>query len=190
MNIEEQTRRLEQLYVQLTGSSPLRAERPVAPIPADVDPVQWVEGNLRRLDRTLNGLREAASGPMPFGNQPVATPARVTVLESEHSYRLLFELPGVRAQEVSLRIEQGTLLLTAVRTLGLAESTQPSNENPEPHERPMLAEVMPCRFERALPLPPFVRAESARATLENGVLTVVCARDPHAIRCDLKIEVA
>lgn len=186
MNIEEQTRRLEQLYVQLTGSTPARTERPVAPIPPDVDPEQWVEGNLRRLERTLHGLRNAASAVSNFPNRTTITPARVTVLESEQAYRLLFELPGVRPADVSLRIEQGTLLLSAVRTLGPADPHAPQDNQ----ERAVIAEVVPCRMERAIPLPPFVRADSAKAIFENGILTVVCARDPHAIRCDLKIEVA
>lgn len=187
MNIEEQTRRLEQLYVQLTGSVPARMERPLAPIPPDVDPEQWVESNLRRLDHTLNGLRQAAGAMNPMSTGPVVMPPRVSMFESETAWRLMFELPGVRAQDVSLRIEQGMLMLSALRTLGMMDT--PPDRQPA-NERAVMAEVMPCRFERVLPWPPFVRADTAKATLENGLLTVTCARDPNALRCDLKIEVA
>src|SRR5215470_12873886 len=56
LNVEEQTTRLEHLYRQLTGSDPKRADQPIAPIPPESNPEQYVQENLQRLQLALQGL--------------------------------------------------------------------------------------------------------------------------------------
>jgi hypothetical protein len=49
LNVEEQTTRLEQLYRQFTGSEPKRSDQPIAPIPPESNPEQFVQENLQKL---------------------------------------------------------------------------------------------------------------------------------------------
>jgi HSP20 family protein len=178
-NVEEQTTRLEQLYRQITGSEPKRnADQPVAPIPPDANPEQYVQENLQKLQIALQGLGISAGFTQP--GLPVVSP-RVALLEDQDNYRIVVELPGVKREDLTVQLAQGILLLSATRGLPGADGRS---------ERPLYTEVIPCRFERSLPVPPFVKFDSGEGKLENGILSLRLQKDPSAVRRDFKIEVA
>jgi HSP20 family molecular chaperone IbpA len=177
LNIDEQTTRLEQLYKQVTGHEPKRSQTPVAPIPPDADPEQYVQESLNRLQTALQGM--GARGA-PATALPTYMP-RVAVFESDQEWRCMVELPGVRREQLSVQILQGMLTLAATRTTP-AVGGEPL--------RSVYSEISDCRFERAVPVPPFVRLERVEARLEGGLLTVKCPKAQEALRKDLKVEVA
>ncbi len=172
-NVEDQIARVEQLYRQLTGSEPKRSDRPIAPIPPDAHPEQHVQQNLIRLQSALQSTA--------FAGQVPTIPARIAIFETEEEWRCAVELPGARRADVAVQIKDGVLRVSALRPLPGAE-TAPAT--------PTYSEIVPCRYERAVPMPPFARCETAEARLENGVLLVKCAKDPAAHQRDVKIEVA
>ena len=178
-NVEEQTTRLEQLYRQMTGSEPKRsADQPVAPIPPDANPEQYVQENLQKLQIALQslGISEGFSHP----RLPVVSP-RIALLEDKDNYRIVVELPGVRREDLTVEVARGVLQLSGTRGLSGADGQS---------ERAVYTEVVPCRFERLLPLPPFVKFDSGEGKLENGLLSLRLQKDPSAIHRDFKVEVA
>jgi len=177
-NVEEQTTRLEQLYRQIAGSEPKRSEQPIAPIPPEANAEQYVQENLQRLQMALQGL---GVGPIsPVAGIPTVPP-RVSIFEGKDEYRIAVELPGVKKSDLSVEITQGILRIRASR------SWPGSNGEAQ---RPIYAETLPCVFERAFPVPPFVKFDSGQGKLENGVLSLRLQKDPSAIRKDVEIEVA
>lgn len=170
LNVEEEAQRIGQLYRQMTGTEPRLVDPPLSPIPPDANPEQYVRDNLSRLQQVL---RQVASPRLP-----THTP-RLTVFENEREWRGVFDIPGVNRADVTANISHGVLRLTATR--GVLTSVDPS--------RPVYSETSPCRFERIVPLPTSVRAETASARLENGVLTIRLTKESSTARQDLSIEV-
>jgi len=178
-NVEEQTTRLEQLYRQMTGSEPKRnTDPPVAPIPPDANPEQYVQENLQKLQIALQSLGISEGVPRP--GLPVVSP-RVALLEDKDNYRIVVELPGVKKENLTVQVAQGVLQISATRGLPGADGRS---------ERAVYSEVFPCRFERLLPLPPFVKFDSGEGKLETGLLSLQLQKDPSAIHRDFKVEVA
>lgn len=171
LNVEEQISRVEQVFRQLTGRDPKRAEQPLAPIPPEANPEKYVEENLHRLYSLLRGEPAAAELPQ--------VSPRVAIFDTELEWRCLIEIPGVRREDLALQLSQGVLRVNAQRTLPAVEGEAP----------PAYAETFPCRYERVLPLPPMLRQEALEARVENGILTVKCPKEPAAARRDVRVEV-
>jgi len=177
-NVEEQTTRLERFYKQITGTEPKRGgDAPFAQIPPEANPEQYVQENLQRLQSVM----ESAGLPSVSGVILPTVLPRIAVFEDKDEYRFAVELAGVKKPDLNVQITQGMLRISAIRhwpgTNGEAQ-------------QPVYAELGPCRFERVIALPPFVKFDSTDARLENGILTIKCQKDPSAVRRDLKIEVA
>ncbi len=178
LNVEEQTTRLEQLYRQMTGSDPKRSDQPISPIPPESNPEQYVQENLQRLQLALQGL--GVPSISSIATLP-SVPPRIAIFEGKDDYRIAVELPGVKKSDLNVEITQGILRIRATRGWpGANGETQ----------RPIYAETMPCVFERAFPMPPFVKFDTGQGKLENGVLNLRMQKDPSAIRKDVEIEVA
>ena len=177
-NVEEQTTRLERFYKQITGAEPKRTgDAPIAQIPPEANPEQYVQENLQRLQSVMHSVGYSAANGAVL---PTLLP-RIAVFEERDEYRFAVELAGVKKPDLSVQITQGVLRISAIRNWpGM------NGESPQP----VYAEMGPCRFERAIALPAFVKFDSADARLENGILTIKCQKDPSAVRRDLKIEVA
>jgi HSP20 family protein len=178
-NVEEQTTRLEQLYRQITGWDPRRrSDQPIAPIPPEVNAERYVQDNLQRLNAVLEIAGLPSTGVKP--PLPTATP-RVSLFEDKDDYFIVAELPGVKESDLSAQITQGILRITATRSWPGVES---------PPQRVLYAEAGPCRFERLIPLPPFMKFDSGEGRLKKGILTLKLPKDQSAIRKDFNIEVA
>jgi HSP20 family molecular chaperone IbpA len=177
-NVEEQTTRLERFYKQITGAEPKRSgDAPIAQIPPEANPEQYVQENLQRLQSVM----QSAGYPAVSGAVLPTVPPRVAVFEDKDEYRFAVELAGVKKPDLNVQITQGVLRISAILNWpGMNGESQ----------QPIYAEMGPCRFERVLALPPFVKFDSTDARLENGILTIKCQKDPSAVRRDLKIEVA
>ncbi len=99
----------------------------------------------------LNGNDRAPAGFAP----------RIDITEERERYRLVAELPGVKKDDVSLKIENGVLTIRGTRKPAAEESAKLVL-----HERPS------GEFERSLLLPDDVDTGMIGAVLADGVLTV------------------
>ncbi len=118
--------------------------------------------NLRRLNRVL----DSAFLGWPFGEQSGTInsswmPA-CDVFEDASSLKIVLEMPGVRAQDVKLSLENNVLGIRGEKKQEAEETT----------DRVHRYERTYGTFERAFTLPGTVDVDRVEAKLENGVLTV------------------
>ncbi|KAI0324013.1 hypothetical protein GY45DRAFT_1341067 [Cubamyces sp. BRFM 1775] len=94
----------------------------------------------------------------------------------------LFELPGMKAEQLSVRIENGKLIVDGERAgphlHGIALSHAASEPTPSTATLYPVQEIKYGKFHRELALPTGVTAAHVRSTLAEGMLTVSWPRNP------------
>jgi len=89
----------------------------------------------------------------------------INLCEFADHYSLVAELAGMRAGEIDLRIENGTLYLTGERAM-------PDDPQAEGERRLLLMEIDQGRFLRKIKLPEDVDLDAIEATYRSGYLWV------------------
>lgn len=121
---------------------------------------------LRTLQEEVNRIFENVF-PSRFdeGDRPalstVWTP-RMDLTETDGTYRLSMDLPGLSKEDVTLSIDDNRLVVSGERH----EETKAKEHNVIRMERTFGS------FYRSLPLPKSVNEDKINATFKNGVLTV------------------
>lgn len=119
---------------------------------------------LQSLQSEVNRLFENLF-PRSGGEQQVERAGwspQIDVLEADNHYRLRLDLPGVERDDVTINAEGQRLIIRGARP----EPERQDNENLVRTER------MHGRFYRAMSFPSEVNPDKAKATFQNGVLTV------------------
>lgn len=88
--------------------------------------------------------------------------APLDVQRTDDGYRVEAALPGFKADDIEITLEQGTLTISAKR----------SEEKKTERGQYLHREVYSGSFMRRLVLPPEVKAEDIATKFENGMLTV------------------
>lgn len=97
----------------------------------------------------------------------------VDTYETEGSFVIELDLPGVHPENVDISFERGTLTIQGTRA--------PTLQKPEKGElRVYNAERLSGPFVRAIRLPEYVDGEHIEASYTNGVLTVSIPKAPTA----------
>lgn len=115
------------------------------------DPISDLLTIQQRLDR----FHASASGWSP----------PVDVLETSEHYMITAELPGLRREDLQIRVSDGWLTLSGVR-----------RERDLPCEQYHRVERGHGTFSRAFQLPMPIDADHITADLREGVLTVTCPK--------------
>jgi HSP20 family protein len=118
---------------------------------------QWF---LNRMGGLMNPERPVSSNEAPPAD----------VVESEDGYHFYFEMPGVKADSLSVKIEEGTLMVEAERP----RPEYPSKSTMHRSERHY------GKFHRAFRLPEQYASEQATANYKDGVLEVSIAKPAQA----------
>lgn len=121
------------------------------------DPLAEMTGLRRLFDMPFSGM---LSTPVQ-GGESVWEPA-VDVLETKEGFVVKAEVPGVKAEDIHINVENDTLLIKGERTLE-------KNVQEEGYSR---IERRYGVFERRILLPPTVDADRVKASYVNGVLEV------------------
>ena len=116
----------------------------------------------------MNALREALT------DLPKAVFA--DLLESDEAYLLVLDLPGVTAETVDVRVDDGRLAVEARR-----EKEIPTDFEYVSEDRSMFLDL-------DAPLPPDVTTESAEATVERGVLEVRLPKSSVTTSASIPVE--
>lgn len=119
--------------------------------------------------RSLPALAASAWPPAPA----------MELVECDGEYRITAEVPGMGADDVEVKLGDGTLTIRGEK----------SEERKEDKENYMLRERRYGAFHRSLPLPSGIDAEAIKADVANGVLTVTLPKTPEAKQKERKIEV-
>ena len=123
---------------------------------------------LKKIERVLSRdpmLRDVLAQTLPRSRRSGAFSPSVDVLEQPDRYLVMFDLPGVAKDAVTVRLEGTKLIVEGTRALG-----HPSGA------RVRAAERSSGGFRREFLLPHLVRGERVTARLADGVLTVEVPR--------------
>lgn len=92
------------------------------------------------------------------------------VHETDNAYTVTTALPGVKAEHINVKMQDGVLTVNA-------EIPQP--ETPE-NTRALMQERVWGHFSRSISLPQSVNSEQVEATYEDGILTLTLPKAPEA----------
>ena len=124
------------------------------------------ENELATMQGRVNRLFNEMLGPWPYGAEGGAINSAwlppVDVFEDQEGIKLTAELPGVKAEDVKISLENQTLTLRGEKKQ-IAEETV---EKVHRYERSYGS------FERTFTLPSTVDSEKIQATFADGILTV------------------
>ena len=124
------------------------------------------ENELATMQGRVNRLFNEMLGPWPYGPEGGAINSAwlppVDVFEDHEGIKLTAELPGVKAEDVKISLENQTLTLRGEKKQ-IAEETV---EKVHRYERSYGS------FERTFTLPSTVDSEKIQATFADGILTV------------------
>lgn len=98
-----------------------------------------------------------------FGNRVAYTP-EYDVLESKDSYSLLFDLPGITEDEISIEIKDRELNLEVTR------------DKKDEEVKYLVRNRKSYNFTKGFKLPDDVNRESVEASFKNGVLEIVIGK--------------
>ena len=101
----------------------------------------------------------------------------VDVHETEKSYTLSFDLPGVNPKDVKIEVENGSLTVAGTRTF----------ENPEGVNARRLERVSGA-FQRSFKLRAKVDQDAIQAKYRDGVLTIELPKAPEAVKREISID--
>lgn len=131
-----------------------------------------VPANWNLLDQVLDRFANQPAGSRPWG------PA-VDIVENDKELVLAADLPGVKLEEVEVKIEDGTLTLSGSRKFE-------NEDNKNGYHR---IERSYGEFHRAFTLPDSVDATKVEAAFENGVLKVTLPKKELARPRTVKVEI-
>ena len=107
-----------------------------------------------------------SGAPSSAGRSQLWLPA-VDTYETEQSFVVEADLPGVPQDQIDLHFEQGTLTISGRRA-----ATLPTAEQPRSKLRVYASERTSGAFSRSIRLPEYVDGEKITATYANGVLSI------------------
>jgi HSP20 family protein len=140
------------------------------------DPARDLQGLRDRTNRLLEGVLRLgeAGGDAPGGWSPL-----VDLREDSEGYLVHFEIPGVRPDEVTIRLEGNRLTVEGRR----------HQERKERGAEMLRMECGHGAFSRTLHLPDPVDPRGVRARLRRGVLEIALARSRAARKEAVRIGV-
>ncbi len=102
----------------------------------------------------------------------------VDILEREHGFDLVIELPGMKREDVRISIEKGILSVSGERKhYGFPEGT-----------KVLLHETNTKPFERAFRLPDEIDANSVSAEMKDGILRIQLPKSEQARPREIKVQ--
>lgn len=132
-----------------------------------------VPSSLNLLDQMLDRFASQPAGARPWG------PA-VDIVENDKELVVSADLPGVKLEDVEVKIEDGTLTLSGSRKFE-------NEDNKNGYHR---IERSYGQFHRAFALPDSVDATKVAAGFDNGVLKVTLPKKEIARPRTVKVEIA
>ncbi len=101
------------------------------------------------------------------------------LVECNGEYRVTAELPGMNAEDIDIKLSNGTITIRGEK----------SEEKKEEKDDYLVSERRYGEFQRSLSLPTGVDADAVSANFANGVLTVTLPKTPEAKQKERKVEV-
>jgi HSP20 family protein len=138
-------------------------------------PLRELEQLQRRMDRLFQGTFSPEGSPWQVGVYPL-----VNLSEDRDHIYVRAELPGVRAEDLEITIQDLSLILRGERKIASEEK----QVNYQRRERES------GFFRRVLALPSRVHPDKVEATCKDGVLTIKLAKPEEVKPRKIKVKVA
>jgi HSP20 family protein len=132
--------------------------------------------NIDRLQREVNRLFENTSEPQELQGE---WSPRVDIYEDAEKFLFKVELPGLKATDVNLSLENNVLTLFGER----------KNEFEEKKQNFLRIERFYGSFRRSFQLPNTIDASNVNAEMKDGVLQLILAKRIEVQPKQIKIEV-
>lgn len=139
------------------------------------DPLRELEQLQRRMERFFQGPFSPEGSPWQVGVYPL-----VNLSEDRDHIYVRAELPGVRAEDLEITIQDLSLILRGERKIASEEK----QVNYQRRERES------GFFRRVLALPSRVKPDKVEATCKDGVLTIKLAKPEEVKPRKIKVKVA
>ena len=139
----------------------------------------WVQ-EVDRLRREMNRLVEGTMGRPFLGTTGFETRLfpLLNVRDARESFVVTAEIPGMKTDDLEIKIEGDTLTLKGER------KPEDVGVNASYHRRERATGV----FQRSMTLPGKVDADKVNATYKNGVLTVTLAKEKAAVPRQITVK--
>lgn len=141
------------------------------------DPIRDLMGLKERMNRLLESVLRR--GDFSRDAIPVWNPA-VELRESREAFVFTAELPGVRREDVTVRVDGGILTVEGRR----------NREKELRDAEPLRIEMSYGPFARTFPLPSPVDESQVTARMRLGVLEVHLPKDPQGRGRSIRVEVS
>ena len=128
----------------------------------------------RQFDRAIERLFDEPTDRVVGGGAKAQTPARtpaMDVAESDTTYTVVLDVPGVSREQLKVTIEGRRL---SVETADAAETVEKAAT--KEGERALYRERGAARYARTVSLPAEVDQATSQAKVENGVLTLTLVK--------------
>jgi len=134
---------------------------------------------LESMQRHINRLFEERKGKEGYRDELSAFAPLVDIYETKDTINMDVELPGLAKEDVTLRIEDDTLIIAGERK----DETQSQGKNYHRVER------VYGRFSRSFSLPTNIDKDKVNASFKNGILKVSLPKKEEAKPKQIKIKV-
>lgn len=171
--------------VEAATKMPVRNEGKAADRPAEWRPF---EGLRREVDRLFEDF-QLGSWRLPFGRglfdvQPlwrgeIGKAPAVDIVDTDKSYEITAELPGMDESNIDVKFSDGTLTIKGEK----------QDDKEEKKKGYYLSERRYGAFQRSFGVPDGVDADKIEANFKNGVLTVTLPKTPQAQKSEKKIAI-
>lgn len=128
------------------------------PFPAGVDPIDYAVEEVRQLRKIVEHQKEQ-------GPPSVVWIPQADLFQSADGMVILFALPGLRREEISINVSSGQIIVHGRREPPMKES----------EIKPLAIETNWGAFERRMPLPAGISPSDISARYEDGILRVEIA---------------
>ena len=150
---------VREVYEQLTGlpAPKVDVKKPRFPLSREVDPVAFVQSEINYLN--LHLINSGIS--MRLSKSPSWTPM-ADIYETPKELVINLDLPGLTKDDVTVTQANNALIVKGARRFRRV------SEEAQYHR----SERIYGAFERAFPLPNYVRADDLRLNFSDGILTI------------------
>lgn len=139
------------------------------------DPRRELEQLQRRMDRLFQGAFGLERSPWQVGVYPL-----VNISEDRDHLYVRAELPGVKATDLEITIQDNSLILRGQRKI-------PTEEKQVNYHR---RERESGFFRRVMALPARIQADKVEATCKDGILTIKLAKPEEVKPRKIEVKVA
>jgi HSP20 family protein len=138
------------------------------------DPLRELERLQRRMDRLFQDAFGVEGRPWSVGVYPL-----VNISEDQDNYYVRAELPGVKATDLEITLQDNNLILRGERKI------PPEEKEVNYHRR----ERESGFFRRIVSLPAMMQGDKVEATCKDGILTIKIAKPPEVKPRKIEVKV-